>query len=505
MAEAFSILTDRQGNLSSASDEAQGIIGKSGGEISAKPLFELFSDEDKPKVVAALKAASRTAQSEIPGVHLQTDADNAVLFDLSIEPAGPEKFWVRFSLAQGEPVVTGPVAKESFLTAVAARLGLSGSDEMQMLMIDFDGLRNSDLAARLGTEGVRDVRDRIEGMLTDAAVDGQVGRLALGSYGVLAGADLNAEDVVASAVDAAAKRGINEQELGAKSKSVALDDASGDTSTVRGLLSHVCHKFYETVRNGAEFGAERLSAVSEEVAQAIKLIETALERKDVSVATRDVRMLVSGDVSLRLSHGALVFGDEEVEADRLMVLADHPEICSRHDRAMAVAAVAELPNGSSDAPVIVDIGLPTLESGEAVKIATEMASAGHTVGFRPLGLDMTDKRSSSVNRVYELLKEGIPVWLPNFSAAISKSRQLKGAYVEVSATLLRDLSARPDRNKLLSGLLRVWHDVEVRLVAVNVDSKNLASFVNKLGIAYGIGIAADPAADAPQSSQDSVN
>lgn len=216
-------------------------------------------------------------------------------------------------------------------------------------------------------------------------------------------------------------------------------------------------------------------------------------------------MLVSGDVSLHLAHGALVFGDEEVEAERLMVLADHPEICSRHDRTMAAAAVAALPNRSSATSVIVDIGLPTLESGEAAKIATELASAGHAIGFRPLGLDMTDKRSAAVNRVYELLKEGIPVWLPNFSAAISKSRQLKGAYVEVSATLLRDISARPDRNKLLSGLLKVWHDVEVRLVAVNVDSKNLAAFVNKLGIAYGIGIAADPTADAPQSSQNVVN
>jgi EAL domain-containing protein (putative c-di-GMP-specific phosphodiesterase class I) len=183
-------------------------------------------------------------------------------------------------------------------------------------------------------------------------------------------------------------------------------------------------------------------------------------------------------------------------------LADHPEICSRHDRAMAAAAVAALPSENAATSVIVDIGLPTLESGEAAKIAAEMASAGHTVGFRPLGLDMTAKRSAAVRQVYELLKNGIPVWLPNFSAAISKSRQLKGAYVEVSATFLRDISAHSDRNKLLSGLLKVWHDVEVRLVAVNVDSKNLAAFVNKLGIAYGIGIAADPAADAPQSSRD---
>lgn len=60
----------------------------------------------------------------------------------------------------------------------------------------------------------------------------------------------------------------------------------------------------------------------------------------------------------------------------------------------------------------------------------------------------------------------------------------------------------PDRNVLLSRLLKVWNDVEVSLVAVNVDSKNLASFVSKLGIAFGVGVAADPKADAPQSTSD---
>jgi EAL domain-containing protein (putative c-di-GMP-specific phosphodiesterase class I) len=103
-----------------------------------------------------------------------------------------------------------------------------------------------------------------------------------------------------------------------------------------------------------------------------------------------------------------------------------------------------------------------------------------------------------------LLKEGFPVWLTNFSTAIAKTRQLHGAYVEVSATFLRDVSAKPDRNTLLSKLLKVWNDVEVSLVATNVDSKNLASFVSKLGIAFGVGIAADPAAAAPQSTRDMV-
>ena len=42
------------------------------------------------------------------------------------------------------------------------------------------------------------------------------------------------------------------------------------------------------------------------------------------------------------------------------------------------------------------------------------------------------------------------------------------------------------------------------MVAVNVDSKILASFLGKPEIAYIIGIVADTAADTPQSSREAV-
>ncbi|MGY8936125.1 MAG: hypothetical protein ACKVG6_08560 [Alphaproteobacteria bacterium] len=42
------------------------------------------------------------------------------------------------------------------------------------------------------------------------------------------------------------------------------------------------------------------------------------------------------------------------------------------------------------------------------------------------------------------------------------------------------------------------------MVAVNVDPKFLASFVGRPEIAYSIGIVAYPAADAPQSSRETV-
>lgn len=513
VANAFSILTDREGRLSAASDDAQSAVGRPAVEIQAKPLFALFAEEDRSAIAQALESASHQSQTTLSRQKILTGTDSEALFDIALEPAGPDKFWVHFSPLADEPggdesAETGPLAKEDFLTTVAGRLGLPGGDDLQMLMVDIDGLRNKDLTARLGDDAANAVRSSIESALSEAAVDGRIGQLTASSYGVLGTGEQDRQDLVASVVDAASQHGVSEQDLGAKAESVALDAEEIDPGALRGLLGHVLHKFQQTIQHGKPFGGSRLSEVSAEIEQAVNLIETALDNDDIRVEARDVRLLNSGDVAFYLTHGALVFGDETVTADRLLVMDDHPELCNRHDRAVVTAAMASVASqespASSNAPplVIVDIGMPTLQSGEAARIAAELGKAGQSVGFRPQGQDMSARRSPGVKQVYELLKDGVPVWLVNFSTAIEKTRHLKGAYVEISATFLRDISASPDRDKLLTGLLKVWSDVEVRLVAVNVDSKNLATFVSKLGIAYGVGVTADPAADAPQSTRD---
>jgi EAL domain-containing protein (putative c-di-GMP-specific phosphodiesterase class I) len=496
MADTFSVLTDRQGQLSAGSGS---IAGMPASAVQVKPLFELFAEDDRSKIRDALKSASHQTVTEIPGLRVLTGVDGNALFDITLEPAGPDKYWVRFAIADGAEVETGPVAKADFLSGIAERLGLSDAPEMQMLMIDVGGLRDASVSARLGADGARDMRNSIEDALSEASVDGQVGRLGAGSYGVLGALDVNKEDLVASVVDVADKLGVSEDELGAHAESVELDAADTDPQSIAGLLSHVCHKFSQTIRNGVAFGGSRLSEVSEELQQAISLVETALDNGDIAIDFRAVHLLASGAVELQLAHGALIFGDENVSVDRILDVEAHQALCARHDRIMTERALAATAPGPT---LIIDICLPTLESGAAADIAADVEATGRKIGFRPAGLDISARRSAGARQAYRLLEKDIPIWLMNFSTAVSKTRQLHGAYVEISATFLRDISAGADRNEMLSKLLKVWNDVEVHLVAVNVASKNLASFVSKLGIAYGVGIAADPAADAPQSTRD---
>lgn len=59
------------------------------------------------------------------------------------------------------------------------------------------------------------------------------------------------------------------------------------------------------------------------------------------------------------------FGGEAVAADRLIVLADHPTLCGKHDRAIVVKAAENASCLDPSTPIIVDIAFTTLETGEA--------------------------------------------------------------------------------------------------------------------------------------------
>ena len=172
--------------------------------------------------------------------------------------------------------------------------------------------------------------------------------------------------MIATVAEATEEFGVSESYLGTAVESVELNvdvNVDAESEDRRGLLSHTAHKFYQTVRKGTSFGTAKISEVSEEIAQAIQLIETALERGDISVTSREVRRITDGDISLCLAHGALVFGDEIVPADQLLVMEDHPELAGRHDRYMVAIALETFGQADPSTPVIVDFALPTLESG----------------------------------------------------------------------------------------------------------------------------------------------
>ncbi len=300
MAHSFSFLTDREGRLSAASGDTDS-TGVDGAHVGAKPLFALFADQDRDVVANVLRDATPQAEIDLPGLRVLSGGSEEAVFDITIQPAGPDKFWILFAPATGQVSSPGPIAKENFLTAVAERLGLPDAPAMQMVMLDFEALHDAELQSKLGDDGIQEVRASIEGALTEAAVDGQVGQLDATSYGVLGLVDQDKAEMVATVVDAAEKLGVSETELGATVERVELDaEQRADAEGLRDLLSHAAHKFYQTVRNGTPFGAEKLSEVSEEIQKAILLIENALERRDITVTSRDVHRITDGDVSMCL-------------------------------------------------------------------------------------------------------------------------------------------------------------------------------------------------------------
>ena len=267
-------------------------------------------------------------------------------------------------MSPNQPGQARPAQKEDFLDAVAVRLGVADAPAIQMIMVGFEALRDTELREKLGDDAMQDVRSSIVGALTEVAADGQVCRLDATSYGVLSPIDLDQDQMIATVAEATDEFGVSESDLGTAVESVELDvDADAEPEDLRGLLSHTAHKFYQTVRKGTPFGTAKISEVSEEIAQAIQLIETALERGDISVTSREVRRITDGGISLYLAHGALVVGNEIVPADQLLAMEDHPELAGRHDRYMVAIALETFGQADPSTPVIVDFALPTLESG----------------------------------------------------------------------------------------------------------------------------------------------
>lgn len=496
--EEFSVLTDLEGCLSAVSDDARAIVGREDKEICANPLYDLFNEEDKATIKAALGDASAGKKAKLLGVPVRVEGTHQPRFDISIESGGPEKFYVFFIMAAGEVAPVKPESKEHFLASIAKQSGAANDAPAgQMVMVEFAGLRSPEVISELGEDGVVKLRTGLEHALAGASEDGQIGQLDESSYGVLGASDGNPEDVLNAAVAAADALGVDAEALGARVESIALDGEETDPDALNQQLSHVCNKFEQTAQSGGTFGLDKLSKVAVEIDEAVKFVEMALERGDITVMSREVRRLQSGDVAFLMMRGALVLGEQTIPVERLLVLADHPALCTRYDSAIIEAAAEAFPK----AMIVVDIGLPTLDSGEAARIGAEHSLKGRFLGFRPEGIDINAKRSRSMHEVDQLLKAGFSVWFTNFSAAIAKSRELRGAYVEIAASFLRDIIAAPERNTLMSGLLKVWQEVDVNLVAINLDTDELRSFAHQLGIAYGVGDAADPTAEVSTISE----
>ena len=121
-------------------DDAAAAVGRSGGEIQAGALFELFSEESGEAVLKALRTASPRRSDRASG------PDNPARYRQGgrirhIHRTG-RRGQVLDPVYPGRPAcwkTTAPLAKESFLDAVSSRLGLSGGDDMRLFMIDFGG------------------------------------------------------------------------------------------------------------------------------------------------------------------------------------------------------------------------------------------------------------------------------------------------------------------------------------------------------------------------------
>ena len=418
------------------------------------------------------------------------------LFHLTVRPAGPGRWTFQFSPSDSQASQKPTMIWIDFFDSVSYLVENSPDKPIELMMLSFEALDDTQTTDRIGKDQMDTVRTAIETTLSSGSVNGQIGRLDNTSYAVMYDADIDADDIILDVGNATQSLGVGIEDLGARTRTMALDAGGADTDQVQATLAHVRHSFLDD-DDGFEEAPKSLNAAIEQIELSKRKIVAALDAGDIVLRRYPVIALATGDAAIHLMHGELVIDGKPVQASRRLILGDYPGLALQHDLVMTREAVLRIaaPRDQNEPidPVIIDIDAASLAESEFESgVAKMIEVAGvvpQAIGFRVVSLDLARQSLPGYRSLVRMLERGHPAWLTRFANAVTDSA-LKGAYIEVTFTYLQRLCDNADGRELVSQLLKIWRNAGVRLVAIDVQSPEQARFIGDLKIEYAIGPAA---------------
>lgn len=492
MKGAFSLLTERSGKIHSAEGEPDVLRTMIPDWSDDTSVFSLIPKHQHGFISDILRNVTRDTEGRISDVSLLTACGKLALFHLTVQPAGPGRWWFRFIPSDGQAGQQPTMIWVDFFDSVSYLVESSPEKPIELMMLSFEALDDSEMTERIGKDRMDAVRDAIEATLSSRSVNGQIGRLDNASYAVMC--DAGAGDIVLDVGKATEKLGVGIEDLGTRTQTMALDSANADTEQVQAALAHVRRSFLGDEDDDFEEAPKSLNAVIGQIEISKHKIVAALEAGDIVLRRYPVIALATGEAAVHLMHGTLMIDGEPIVASRRLIMGDYPGLTLQHDLAMTREAVLRIAAGrDQDAPidpVIIDINASSLaetefESGVA-KMIEVAGVAPASIGFRVLSLDLAKQSLPSYRNLVAMLERGHPAWLTRFANAVTDST-LNGAFIEVTVTYLQRLCDNAEGRDLVSQLLEIWRAAGVRLVATDVQSPDQARFIGELEIEYAIG------------------
>lgn len=507
MATGFSLLVRRDGSVLKATGGTQEALGRDPDELIGYSVFLMVPKRVHDRVRALLLAENGPPAGTVEDIPVIHNRKGAVQACVRTTPSGRSAVWMDFSsdgravplrravLADG-PEGAAVAEKEAFLETVAERINKFPDADHDLTMFEFSGLLGDGLGGdAAGDDAAAGVRSVVETTLSRWAVDGEVAHLKPGCYAILHPSRVVADDIVAEIPRSMKRHGLDDQDLGAKIETIRLDVKNTPQEDVKGTLSRIIDRFVKGA--GSLFRKSRLLSTFSRVVPQLNdpagLVRRALDREDVALAERAVVNVASGSQVLTLVRGQLRLDGGDAWIGDLIDLNGHPDLCVRHDLLVMKRVLAKLPIEADASPVIVELTRPSIVDAAfsgAVKEAVAAAAVPRAkLGFKPLGLSLSDTYSGAFRQFCEDLGSGHPVWVSHFPAAISSMRQLTTLwteYVEVPLGLLKSIS-RQDDSPSLGRLIKVWRNVAMHVVITGLNDPQSAMLAREAGADYGVG------------------
>lgn len=494
----FSVLVEKSGAIFEVDGAPEVVRAMLPLNLGAANLYRLFPRDQQEFAGEVLSLGASNTEGRITGITLVSLRGRRSQCHLTVQPAEPGRWWFHFVPAMTESIRPPSMIWVDFFDSVSYLVDHAPEKPIELMMLSIAALENSAVTGRLGKEGVSELRAAIEAKLSGHAVDGKVGRLGNSSYAVVYDAGHDLDDIVEDVAATTEAMGIGADELGLRTRTLALDTPGQGTKSVQTALAHI-RSFFLGDDDDDEFdgGATSLTGILDRIELSKTRFLAALDAGDIALAHYPVVALADGVTALHLVHGTLIVDGEPVAASQRLILGDYPRLTLKHDLTMVREAILEIAairkSGQTPVPVIIDINAAALADDTFVpsvkQILQVAAVTPAMIGFRALSLDLAKQSLPGFQNLLKLLQRGHSVWLTRFANAVTDAT-LDGAFVEVTAAYLQRLCDNPEGRGLVSKLLQVWRNAGVQLVAVDVQSPGQRAFVKDLGIGYAIGPAA---------------
>lgn len=382
----------------------------------------------------------------------------------------------------------------SFFNFVEVLLNSPYDGDMELTMISLDALKDGSGSA-LTEEQKNAVRADIEANLKKHAVGEQVGQLDEASYGLITSADFD-EEAFQEELNAVAKRlKISPDAVEMRSAKVKIDDRDIDPEQLQRALKHSRGVFIGEIE-GDDDELESLSNVLDGIEHNRKLIQDALEAKNFMCAPRLISDNIAAVSVALLQQGRVNLERRLMSPDRLVVLADHPDLSFAFDIAQLDRLVRQRVMKSKlerEKPDYYELCRSTILHADFAKALAALMEKHkeepRLVGFRVLGLPPVKQGGPHWDGLNKLSSQGHPIWIDRFGDAVIDNEKLgclKGGYIEMPPAMMRKLTDHFDGKDLMLKLIETWKKLNVQVMSCDLPDYDLKAMAQEIGITHAL-------------------